>query len=147
MLLGMTSTSLASSWSAGLGGFLFLLSDGLILLSQAKRMDVDAPYGFSWRFGVLIMPLYIAAIFLITVDSVAHELEKGALGSQTAEVTIAQEATLAGLADDAAVVNGQKQQSHSVWPLDPITVTAASSKTPLLPFSVKKHSLNSSDSV
>jgi hypothetical protein len=113
LLLGTASVTLAVSWTAGLGGCVFLLSDALILLQQAKRTDVGAPAGFSLRPGILIMPLYIAAIWLITVDAVRRELEQGAPGTVHAEKNKQKIATATG--------------TPSVT-----TAAAADTKTPLL---------------
>jgi hypothetical protein len=93
----------------------FLLSDALILLQQAKRTDVGAPAGFSLRPGILIMPLYIAAIWLITVDAVRRELEQGAPGTVHAEKSKQKLATAAGMPSVAAA-----------------TAAVADTKTPLL---------------
>lgn len=70
LLLATAATSMAASWQTGLGGALFLLSDGLILLNQSGRINnKTAP----WRPDVLIMLLYILAIWLLSFATVHRE--------------------------------------------------------------------------
>jgi uncharacterized membrane protein YhhN len=61
----------AASWSterrAGVGGALFLVSDGIIALGEAGRIDPDA----TWT-GSAIMALYSLAIFLLATGIVAR---------------------------------------------------------------------------
>ncbi len=61
LLVGTGATSLATDLRAGLGGLLFLISDGVILLGEADRIDKEAT-----ATGLAIMSLYIAAIFFLT---------------------------------------------------------------------------------
>ncbi len=61
LLVGTGATSLATDVRAGIGGLLFLISDGIILLGEADRIDKDA----TWA-GLAIMATYIAAIFFLT---------------------------------------------------------------------------------
>ena len=61
LLVGTGATSLATDLRAGIGGLLFLISDGIILLGEADRIDKDAT-----GTGLAIMATYIAAIFFLT---------------------------------------------------------------------------------
>ncbi|MDR7085893.1 putative membrane protein YhhN [Aeromicrobium panaciterrae] len=61
LLVGTAATSMATDVRAGIGGLLFLLSDGIILLGEADRIDKDAVAS-----GLAIMALYIASIFFLT---------------------------------------------------------------------------------
>lgn len=60
LLVATASLSLASGARAGLGGALFLVSDGIIALSEAGRVDGDAAVT-----RLAIMALYILAILLL----------------------------------------------------------------------------------
>jgi uncharacterized membrane protein YhhN len=60
LLVATASLSLATDARAGLGGALFLVSDGIIALSEAGRVDGDAAVT-----GLAIMALYILAILLL----------------------------------------------------------------------------------
>ena len=68
LLVGTGATSLATDIRAGLGGLLFLISDGVILLGEADRIDKDAVAS-----GLTIMALYIAAIFFLTTGILNRE--------------------------------------------------------------------------
>ena len=68
LLVGTAATSLATDLRAGLGGLLFLISDGVILLGEADRIDKDAVGS-----GLAIMALYIAAIFFLTTGILNRE--------------------------------------------------------------------------
>ncbi len=61
LLVGTAATSIATDIRAGIGGLLFLISDGIILLGEADRIDKDAALT-----GLAIMATYIAAIFFLT---------------------------------------------------------------------------------
>ena len=61
LLVGTAATSLATDIRAGIGGLLFLISDGIILFGEADRIDKDAT-----GTGLAIMATYIAAIFFLT---------------------------------------------------------------------------------
>lgn len=61
LLLGTAATSLVTDVRAGIGGACFLVSDGIIALGEAGRIDKDAT-----GTGLAIMALYIAAIFLLS---------------------------------------------------------------------------------
>ncbi|MFD4461242.1 lysoplasmalogenase [Nocardia sp. NPDC058480] len=61
LLVGTAATALATDVRAGIGGLLFLISDGIILLGEAGRIDKDAT-----GTGLAIMATYIAAIFFLT---------------------------------------------------------------------------------
>jgi uncharacterized membrane protein YhhN len=61
LLVGTAATSMATDLRAGIGGLLFLFSDGIILLGEADRIDKDAT-----ATGLAIMALYIASIFFLT---------------------------------------------------------------------------------
>jgi uncharacterized membrane protein YhhN len=67
LLVGPAAT-LATDLRAGVGAALFLVSDGLIALSEAGRIDPDAT-----ATGIAIMTLYIVAIFLLTTGIVRRE--------------------------------------------------------------------------
>lgn len=69
LLVGTASTSLALDRRAGLGGLLFLVSDGFIALGEAGRFDKDA----TWH-GLVIMGLYILAIFFLSAGTLNREL-------------------------------------------------------------------------
>lgn len=60
LLVGTAATSAAVDVRAGVGGALFLASDGLIALSEAGRIDPDAT-----ATGLSIMALYLLAIWLL----------------------------------------------------------------------------------
>lgn len=68
LLVGTGATSLATDIRAGIGGLLFLISDGVILLGEADRIDKDAVAS-----GLTIMALYIAAIFFLTTGILNRE--------------------------------------------------------------------------
>lgn len=68
LLVGTASTGLAVDVRAGIGGALFLLSDGIIALAEAARFDPEA-----MLTGLIIMTLYIAAILQLTVGILTKE--------------------------------------------------------------------------
>lgn len=68
LLVGTAATSLAVDVRAGIGGALFLVSDGVIALGEAGRIDPDAAVT-----GLAIMVLYILAIFLLATGIVRRE--------------------------------------------------------------------------
>lgn len=68
LLVGTAATSLATDVRAGVGGMLFLLSDGIIALAEADRIDKEAT-----TTGLAIMGLYILAIFLLTTGILNRE--------------------------------------------------------------------------
>ncbi|WP_332642019.1 lysoplasmalogenase [Aeromicrobium sp.] len=68
LLVGTGATSLATDLRAGIGGLMFLISDGVILLGEADRIDKDAVAS-----GLTIMALYIAAIFFLTTGILNRE--------------------------------------------------------------------------
>lgn len=68
LLVGTASASLAVDVRAGVGGALFLVSDGIIALAEAGRFDPDAT-----ATGLAIMALYIGAILLLTTGILAKE--------------------------------------------------------------------------
>lgn len=65
LLVGTAATSAAVDVRAGFGGALFLVSDGIIALSEAGRLDPDAT-----ATGVAIMVLYLLAIWLLATGVV-----------------------------------------------------------------------------
>ena len=65
LLVGTAATSAAVDVRAGVGGALFLVSDGIIALSEAGRIDADAP-----ATGLAIMALYLLAIWLLATGIV-----------------------------------------------------------------------------
>lgn len=69
LLVGTASTSIALDGRAGLGGLLFLVSDGFIALGEAGRFDKDA----TWH-GLVIMSLYILAIFFLSAGTLNREI-------------------------------------------------------------------------
>jgi uncharacterized membrane protein YhhN len=69
LLVGTASTSLALDRRAGLGGLLFLISDGFIALGEAGRFDKDA----TWH-GLVIMSLYILSIFFLSAGALNREI-------------------------------------------------------------------------
>jgi uncharacterized membrane protein YhhN len=69
LLVGTASTALALDGRAGLGGLMFLVSDGFIALGEAGRFDKDA----TWH-GLLIMSLYLLAIFFLSAGILNREL-------------------------------------------------------------------------
>jgi uncharacterized membrane protein YhhN len=75
LLLGTAATSLATDLRAGLGGALFLVSDGLIALGEAGRIDQDATGA-----GLAVMGLYILAILLLTTGILEREQRTIAAG-------------------------------------------------------------------
>ncbi len=74
--LGTASTSLATDLRAGIGGALFLVSDGIIALGEADRIDKDAT-----GTGLAIMGLYILAILLLTTGILDREKRTIAAGT------------------------------------------------------------------
>ncbi len=76
LLVGTAATSLASDTRAGVGGALFLVSDGIIALSEAGRIDQDAT-----ATGMAIMVLYILAIFFLTSGILQREGRTRAAGA------------------------------------------------------------------
>ncbi|MGA8988025.1 lysoplasmalogenase [Aeromicrobium sp.] len=75
LLLGTASTSLATDLRAGFGGALFLVSDGIIALGEAGRIDKDAATS-----GLAIMALYILAILLLSSGILDKEQRTRAAG-------------------------------------------------------------------
>lgn len=75
LLVGTGATSLATDLRAGVGGLLFLISDGIILLGEADRIDKEAA-----GTGLAIMATYIAAIFLLTSGILNREKASIAAG-------------------------------------------------------------------
>jgi uncharacterized membrane protein YhhN len=75
LLLGTASTSLASDLRAGIGGAFFLVSDGIIALGEADRIDKDATGA-----GLAIMGLYILAILFLTTGILGREKRTIAAG-------------------------------------------------------------------
>ena len=75
LLVGTAATSLATDVRAGIGGALFLLSDGIIALGEAGRVDKD----FT-ATGLAIMALYILAILLLTTGILDREARTIAAG-------------------------------------------------------------------
>ena len=69
LLLCTASSSSAYSPISGLGGAMFMVSDGMILLREAEKISTDVALG-------TIMPLYIGGIFLLTTRVVAADLSK-----------------------------------------------------------------------
>lgn len=76
LLVGTATLSLVSDLRAGVGGALFLVSDALIALGEADRIDKDATLT-----GLAIMALYILAIFFLTTAIVGRERRTVAAGS------------------------------------------------------------------
>ena len=76
LLVGTAATSLALDARAGLGGLLFLVSDGFIALGEAGRFDKDA----TWH-GLVIMSLYILAIFFLTAGILDREIRTRQAGA------------------------------------------------------------------
>lgn len=68
LLVGTGATSIATDIRAGFGGLMFLISDGVILLGEADRIDKDAV-----ATGLTIMALYIVAIFFLTAGILNRE--------------------------------------------------------------------------
>jgi uncharacterized membrane protein YhhN len=75
LLLGTASTSLATDLRAGIGGACFLVSDGIIALGEADRIDKEAT-----GTGLAIMGLYIVAILLLTTGILGREKRTIAAG-------------------------------------------------------------------
>lgn len=67
LLLGTAATALATDTRAGVGGVMFLISDGIIALNEAGRIDDGVGTSLA------IMTLYILAIFFLTTAIVARE--------------------------------------------------------------------------
>jgi hypothetical protein len=68
LLVSTAATSLATGLWSGLGGALFLVSDGIIALGFAGRVDEDA----TWA-GLAIMSLYLGAIALLALGVMRRE--------------------------------------------------------------------------
>ena len=75
LLVGTAATALASDVRAGVGGLMFLVSDGIIALGEAGRIDPDAT-----ATGLAIMVLYILAIFFLTTGILWREKRTVAAG-------------------------------------------------------------------
>lgn len=67
LLLGTAATALSVDLRAGIGGVLFLISDGIIALNEAGRIDDGTVT------GIAIMATYILAIFFLTTAIVSRE--------------------------------------------------------------------------
>lgn len=76
LLIGTASSALAVDVRAGVGGALFLLSDGIIALAEAGRFDPEAAFT-----GIAIMALYIGAILQLTVGILNKEKATIAAGT------------------------------------------------------------------
>jgi uncharacterized membrane protein YhhN len=76
LLVGTAAISLATDLRAGIGGALFLVSDGIIALGEADRIDQDAT-----ATGLAIMALYILAIFFLATAILQREKRTLAAGS------------------------------------------------------------------
>lgn len=75
LLVGTAATSLATDVRAGVGAALFLVSDGIIALSEAGRIDKDATLT-----GLAIMTLYALAIFFLATAIMQKEQRTRAAG-------------------------------------------------------------------
>jgi uncharacterized membrane protein YhhN len=75
LLVGTAATSLATDVRAGVGGGLFLISDGIIALGQADRIDNDAT-----ATGLAIMAFYILSIFFLSTGILGREKATVAAG-------------------------------------------------------------------
>ena len=83
LLVGTAATSLALDGRAGLGGLLFLVSDGFIALGEAGRFDKDA----TWH-GLVIMSLYILAIFFLSAGILNREIRSRRLAADGFDTTV-----------------------------------------------------------
>ncbi len=83
LLVGTAATALALDGRAGLGGLLFLVSDAFIALGEADRFDKDA----TWH-GLLIMGLYILAIFFLTAGILNREVRARRVAAEGFDPTI-----------------------------------------------------------
>ncbi|MGA9100509.1 lysoplasmalogenase [Aeromicrobium sp.] len=83
LLVGTAATSLALDRRAGLGGLLFLVSDGFIALGEAGRFDKDA----TWH-GLVIMSLYILAIFFLSAGILNREIRHRRIAADGFDPTI-----------------------------------------------------------
>ncbi len=75
LLISTAATALATDTRAGVGGALFLVSDGIIALAEAGRIDKDAT-----ATGLAIMVLYILAIFFLSTGILWREQRTVAAG-------------------------------------------------------------------
>jgi uncharacterized membrane protein YhhN len=83
LLVGTAATALALDGRAGLGGLLFLVSDAFIALGEAGRFDKDA----TWH-GLLIMSLYILAIFFLSAGILNREVRARRVAAEGFDPTI-----------------------------------------------------------
>ena len=83
LLVGTAATSLALDARAGLGGLLFLVSDAFIALGEAGRFDKDA----AWH-GLLIMGLYVLAIFFLTAGILNREARTRRIAAEGFDPTV-----------------------------------------------------------
>ena len=83
LLVGTAATSLALDRRAGFGGLLFLVSDAFIALGEAGRFDKDA----TWH-GLLIMGLYILAIFFLSAGILNREVRARRVAAEGFDPTI-----------------------------------------------------------
>jgi uncharacterized membrane protein YhhN len=83
LLVGTAATSLALDRRAGLGGLLFLVSDGFIALGEAGRFDKDA----VWH-GLVIMSLYILSIFFLSAGILNREIRTRRLAADGFDPTL-----------------------------------------------------------
>ncbi len=68
LLVGTAATSVATDLRAGIGGALFLISDGIIALGQADRINNDAA-----ATGLAIMTFYLLSIYFLATGILARE--------------------------------------------------------------------------
>jgi uncharacterized membrane protein YhhN len=83
LLVGTAATSLALDGRAGLGGLLFLVSDGFIALGEAGRFDKEA----TWH-GLVIMSLYILSIFFLSAGILNREIRSRRIAADGFDPTI-----------------------------------------------------------
>jgi uncharacterized membrane protein YhhN len=82
LLVGTASTSIALDVRAGVGAALFVVSDMLIALGAAGRMDPGA----TWH-RLAVMALYLFGIFLITAGVLNRELRSRRLARDGMDLT------------------------------------------------------------
>lgn len=82
LLAGTASTAIALDTRAGIGAAMFMISDTLIALGEAGRLDADA----LWH-RLAVMVLYLFAIFLITAGVLNRERRTRRIAADGMDIT------------------------------------------------------------
>lgn len=82
LLAGTAATSLALDTRAGIGAALFVVSDALIALGEAHRLNADA----TWH-QLAVMTLYLLSILLITAGVLNREARTRRIAADGFDIT------------------------------------------------------------